>query len=425
MSAINAPALEAGKKRAKILFITPHLRWPLISGSLIRKSNVLQGLLSAGAVDVLACGGDESVAAVGPYMNCGKVMALPAAYFNTTDEQKTRYGTTPGRLWLAFASRAPFTVMWGNATAARTAVQQMVSWNDYSLVWVETLRIGTILDVPRFAKNVTTILDGDDFDWMREWGMLRSTPSYGAKILDYADLVKTWFWERSCGRHYSCVIRCSQQDAAYQGGNNVAVIANGTDCPDDISRSPECRILFVGNLTYPPNRFGVEWFLSNVWPLVRQKVPSACLDIVGIGPSDGILSANGRAGVVVHGFVEDLVEFYRRASLSIVPLHAGGGTRLKILESLARSVPVVSTDMGAYGIPLHETHGILRVNDVEKFADACAAVLREPDCGLQRAAERGREFVRTHFDWKHVREAVANLAGKWRESSERAVSVES
>jgi len=413
MSTLDSPVLNVRKTRGRILFITPHIRWPLTSGGCIRKWNVLQGLLSVGHVDVLACGCDDPVAPEGPYENCETVMALPAAYFNTTAEQKTQYETTLGRLRLAVMNHAPFTVIWGNADEARRAVQALVSWNDYSLIWIETLKVGTILEVPIFARSVPTILDGDDFVWMRDLGLLRSTPSYGAKILDYVDIVKTWFWERTCWRHYSYVVRCSLEDMIRQGGTNVAVIANGTDCPENIFRTPEYRVLFVGSLNYPPNRLGVEWFLVKVWPFVRQEVPTACLDIAGIGPSERIQSANGSTGVTVHGFVDDLNALYQRASLSIVPLHAGGGTRLKILESLSRAVPVVSTEVGAYGIPLHESHGIIRVNDAEKFAEACITLLRDPNHNLQQSAKTGREFVRDHFDWKSVREAVATLAGKF------------
>lgn len=273
----------------------------------------------------------------------------------------------------------------------------------YSLIWVETLRLGVALDVPGVAGAVNAVLDGDDFAWMRDRDVLRTSPAYGAKVFNYLDLLKTWSWEKTCSKDYSCVIRCSLEDAERQGSKNVVVVPNGAVVPDCVRRVPEERVLFVGVLWYEPNSLGVEWFLSYVWPLVHQEVPTVHLDIVGNGPSERILSANGRLGVTVHGFVEELESLYERATLSVVPLHAGGGTRLKVLEALGRGVPVVSTSIGAYGIPLGDSHGLLRRDGVRAFAGACIELLRNKEHDLQRAALMGRESVSKAFQWKNIR----------------------
>lgn len=218
--------------------------------------------------------------------------------------------------------------------------------------------------------------------------------------------------ELQCTRKYSCVIRCSENDARLQGGNNVAVIPNGTDVPEVANRHPESRILFVGLLSYAPNRIGIEWFIRTVWPLIVKEMPDTRLDVVGRDPSDEILAANGKNGITVHGFVDDLAKLYASAAFSIVPLHAGGGTRLKILESLGRGVPVISTTVGAYGIPLTDSHGLIRSDGARAFSIQCIHALQNGADGIQRAAQTGRIAVSELFDWKILRRAVADVVRK-------------
>ena len=115
-------------------------------------------------------------------------------------------------------------------------------------------------------------------------------------------------------------------------------------------------------------------------------------------------------GVNVHGFVDNLTALYESATASIVPLHAGGGTRLKILESLGRGVPVISTTVGAYGIPLNESHGLIRCDGASAFSAQCINALQNDAEELQHAAQLGRVAVTESFDWKILRRTVSDVA---------------
>lgn len=396
----------------KLLFVTPDIKWPLAHGAGIRKWNILQGLLSIGPVDVIACGGSANGHQDGAYAGCDNVFCLSPDLVGETLAQRRRRESNLGRSWNLLTSPLPQAFIKGDLSSAREFFREIISRNDYSLVWVETLRCGTLLNISNAAQHIPRVLDGDDFGWVRDLGILRNTSGYSTKFLEYVDVLKMRRLELQCTHKYSSVIRCSEEDARRQGGNNVAVIPNGTDVPEVANRHPESRILFVGLLSYEPNRLGIEWFLRTVWPSVFKKIPNARFDVVGKDPSDEILAANGRNGVTVHGFVNDLTKLYESATVSIVPLHAGGGTRLKILESLGRGVPVISTTVGAYGIPLTERHGLIRSDGASAFSIQCINALQSGADEMQRAAQSGRIAVSETFDWKILRSAAADVARK-------------
>ena len=394
----------------KILFVTPDIKWPVTHGAGIRKWNILQGLLSIGSVDVIACGRSSDEHEDGAYRGCERIFKLSPEIFRESIAQKRNRESNIRRLYMAITKTFPQSLIKGDMISARNFFRGIVSSSEYSLIWVETLQCGVIFDIPNSVPYITRVLDGDDFSWIRDFGILRNTKSYGAKIFEYFDIIKMRRVELHCKQNYSCVIRCSDEDAMRQGGKNVAVIPNGTDVPDVANRDPQSRVLFVGLLSYEPNRLGMEWFISHVWPSVARHCPGARLDIVGRDPSKEILAANEKNGITVHGFVDDLAKLYETATVTIVPLHAGGGTRLKILESLGRAVPVISTTVGAFGIPLTESQGLIRRDGAAAFASQCVHALQNNGQGLQRAAQEGRIAVSEKFDWKILQRSVSNLA---------------
>jgi polysaccharide biosynthesis protein PslH len=166
---------------------------------------------------------------------------------------------------------------------------------------------------------------------------------------------------------------------------------------DQIAEDP--RLCFVGLLDWIANRDGIVWFIEHVWPLVRARWPRARLDVVGRA-STPIRQLSQTDGVVYHGFVERLETVLSTADFAVVPLRIGGGMRLKILDFLSRGVPVISTSVGAEGIP-----ATWEGQDVFKTADSPADFVREIAelCGSRvlrmSLSERGRGFVAAEYDW--------------------------
>jgi glycosyltransferase involved in cell wall biosynthesis len=267
--------------------------------------------------------------------------------------------------------------------------------------------------------GVPTVLDGDDFEYVREAALLHSTPWYGAKAWNYLNVAKLWWWERSWARRHTLVVRCSAEDRDRHPAANIAIVPNGARIPEQCPRDPQPRLLFVGLMSYPPNHHAMEWFLTDVWPLIRAQVPDAACDIIGKDPEPLIACHHGAKGVEVHGFVRDLAPFYRRAAASIAPLRAGSGTRLKILESLSYAVPVVSTTLGALGLDAGEAQGLHRADTAAAFADLCRAQLQSSPA--EQTTSAGRDYVIREFDWTAIHQRVAKLA---RQAAETRVAGE-
>jgi glycosyltransferase involved in cell wall biosynthesis len=259
------------------------------------------------------------------------------------------------------------------------------------------------------------ILDGDDFDSVRFYQLLRNEEWYGAKFISYLDVFKLYLWELLLPSLFRTVIRCSLQDKHRIDRSNVIVVPNGANIPTDpaIGSREINRFLFIGLLGYEPNKLGVEWFLSSIWPLIRVELPDARIDVIGKQPSESMLAFDGVHGVKIHGFVAEIEPFLRRACCSVVPVTSGGGTRLKIIESLAFATPVVSTNIGAFGLEIGEDEGLFRADSECDFARNCIEVATNQEA-IADQCERGHQFVKDHYDWKVVREQVkSHVRGLW------------
>ena len=273
----------------------------------------------------------------------------------------------------------PFEFLGPRNTGLKAWFARLVAREGYDLVWIGKPSCAVALG---WRDRSRTILDGEDYEYVREFHLLNRTRWYGSKAVNYLNVAKLYWWERRLPCHYARVIRCSRQDWQRLPANNVVVIPNGTTLPATTPQGTrEQRVLFVGALGYAPNHLGVEWFLAKVWPLIRRQMPAAALDIAGGDPSPELQDRCGKNGVQVHGFVGDLSPLWQRAAVSVVPLLVGAGTRLKIPESLAYEVPVVSTKIGAFGLELSASEGVWQVDDPVEFADRCCDLLRAPHEG--------------------------------------------
>jgi glycosyltransferase involved in cell wall biosynthesis len=196
---------------------------------------------------------------------------------------------------------------------------------------------------------------------------------------------------------------------------HISVVDNGVDtsyfCPDETEREPG-RILFLGSLDWRPNLDAVGQLLDHIFPAVLKAQPSARLSIVGRNPPEWLVRrAREVPNVELAGNVADVRPYLRRSGVMVVPLRVGGGSRLKILESLASGLPVVSTTVGAEGLCLEDGKHLTIADGVAEIAQALLATINQ--VGPPRAqAERGREVVLTRYDWDAISE---NLEAIWRD----------
>jgi glycosyltransferase involved in cell wall biosynthesis len=139
------------------------------------------------------------------------------------------------------------------------------------------------------------------------------------------------------------------------------------------------RVTALGVMFWPPNAEGVMWFAREGWPQVHAQFPNVCLTIVGKNPPPELTRLNGSHNIEVAGYVPDLDRILAETSVLIVPLHAGGGMRVKILDNWSWGIPIVSTSIGAEGIDVRNQENILIADTIESFT-------RSVQCALGDAA---------------------------------------
>jgi glycosyltransferase involved in cell wall biosynthesis len=162
------------------------------------------------------------------------------------------------------------------------------------------------------------------------------------------------------------------------------------------------KILTLGTLSYPPNADGVRWFLNEIYPRVRSALPDAGLTIVGKQPPpDFVEAAAADPSVRVTGYVPDLQPYMDEAALVVVPVRAGGGMRVRILEAFARGMPVVTTTVGLEGIDAEPGRDVLVADTPEALADAVREVLESEELQM-RLSRSGRRLAEERYDWRVV-----------------------
>ena len=178
-----------------------------------------------------------------------------------------------------------------------------------------------------------------------------------------------------------------------------------------IKKSGPHEILFVGTLSYYPNEDAVHYFSREIFPSIRAELgDDVVFKIVGFGSPKSLQPLRNEPGVFLEGFQKDLTPFYTSASLIVVPLRAGTGTRLKILEAFSYGRPVVSTSIGAQGLKVTHGENILLADDPKSFATACLDVLRQSQLS-DKLITRGRQLQQESYSHEALLRSYDEVTG--------------
>jgi glycosyltransferase involved in cell wall biosynthesis len=187
-------------------------------------------------------------------------------------------------------------------------------------------------------------------------------------------------------------------------GARVHSIPTGVDVdyfhPNGSIHEPN-RLVFTGSMDWYPNEDAMLHFMDRILPRIRASVPDVTLTIAGRNPSRRLRAAAERSRASVTGLVEDVRPFVDSAAVYVVPLRVGGGTRLKIVEALAMAKAVVSTRIGAEGLPLTSGEHIVLADEPVEFAEAVVSLLRTP-ARRDALGRAGRSLVVSRLSWHEV-----------------------
>jgi len=208
--------------------------------------------------------------------------------------------------------------------------------------------------------------------------------------------------ERTWLPRFSQVLATSPSDSetarAIAPAAHVAVYPNALPWIPQPERADEEVAVFSGNMEYHPNVSAVRFFRTEVWPHLRQRWPALVWRLVGKNPSAVSRFTSGDPRIEVTGEVDDAVRELARARVAVVPLLAGSGTRFKILEAWSAGVPVVSTSIGAEGLPALDGENLLIADGGSAFAAAVTRVLESAHL-RRELGQAGRIVQEQEFTW--------------------------
>ena len=240
------------------------------------------------------------------------------------------------------------------------------------------------------------------------WKRRAQVESNPVKRVSYTlESAKMLRFERDVLDRFHHVIAVSDHDRQQMLEMNpsckITVVPTGVDtqkfrvAPPSSAQPP--RVVFTGSMDWEPNIDAVEYFCLEIWPRILAEIPDAVFQIVGRNPHAKVQRL-ASPSVEVTGTVPSVEEYIEKASVIVVPLRAGGGTRLKIFEAMAKGRAMVSTSIGAEGLEVESGSDLLLADNPSDFADAVIRLLRDND--LRHKIEQGAVRLAARYDWSSV-----------------------
>lgn len=385
----------------RILWVKVGGLWPLNTGGRQRSFHIVAELVRRHRVVLLTTHGpgDDPERLAASLPQCEEVVSVPHA---SAKRGSAHFGLTLLRSWLS-----PYPVdLWKcRVPALRKEVSRRVGEAKVDLCVADFLAAtpNVPLDGPvpvvHFAHNVEHMI------WKRLGQVERRLWRRALLEVEWRKMRR---WEEWACAEASLTIAVSEGDrellAATGPQARVSAIPTGVDTsyftPNGSGGRP-ATLVFTGSMDWYPNEDGILHFIHGILPRLRQELPSVSLTVAGRNPTPHLLAAAAGVGVRVTGTVDDIRPYVAEAAVYVVPLRIGGGTRLKIFEALAMGKAVVSTTVGAEGLPLIPGEHFLQADDPAEFARAIVALLRDP--ARRRAlGTAGRRLVEERYSWPQV-----------------------
>ena len=383
----------------KILVVTPYIPYPPSVGGSVRMYHLIRQLARRHEIHLVTfceAGGLGDPAGLAPY--CRTIATVPRYVGNKRRRQMRSL----------FQSRS-YQLSSHTYPEMQTAIDQAAAAHGIEAVLVEFSQMGGY----RFPEGLPLVVDEHNV----EYDLLARMAERGGwslrKIFNLAEARKFRREELALLRRATLTLTTSDRDRDVLrqavSGLPVAVITNGVDTdwfappPDPPPRRPR-RVVFVGATHYFPNEDGVLFYMREIHARVRAALPDVETAIVGGLPAPAV-RALASDKVLVTGVVPDVRPYLWEASAFIVPLRMGGGTRFKVVEAMAAGVPVVSTRLGAEGIPVTHEREALLADEPAAFAEAVVRLLTDAPLA-RRLAAAGLEFVKASFDWRVIGDRI-------------------
>jgi polysaccharide biosynthesis protein PslH len=385
----------------RVLMIGDHIPYPLSSGASIRNYNLLKNLARENEVWIVAFAHQERDAE-----NVAHLRGFCAGVETVEMPNSSVFGH-PWRALEYLVRGWPVELRHYHSQALIDKIHDLVARLDFDVVEIFNSIMSLYLEALPAALQRRSLVTFHDVIFSKAQRIAHLEPRLTRKVRMWLYGRMMFGWEPCYVERFGRCIVVSEADRRLLLSRNprlkIDVVSNGIDTQQFRPlpwTDSHPLLLFVGNMDYRPNIDAVSYFCERVLPLIREKVPQAEVCIVGLNPAPEVLALAGK-GVRVTGTVSDVRPYYEQSSVCIVPLRAGGGTRLKILEAMALGRPVVSTSIGCEGLDVQDGDHLFVADTPEEFAARTLQLL--DDTTLRSHIIRcGRELAEQRYDWNVI-----------------------
>lgn len=385
----------------RILWVNVGGLWPLHTGGRHRSFHIVAELARRHSVSVFTThgSGDDPRGLSDHLPSCERVVSVPHA---PPKRETLSFASALLRSWF---SPLPVNLWRWRVPALQGKVARVLATERPDLVIADFLHALPNVPAPESLPLVLFEHNVEHLIWKRLW---EAEKRLWRRTLLEVEWRKMRRYEVQAAAQARLTIAVSEPDRALlmesAPGARVAAVATGVDTvyfkPNGMREAP-AALVFTGSMDWYPNEDAILYFIDMILPRIRARVPEAGLTVVGRNPSERLLSRARQARVEVTGTVDDVRPYVARGAISVVPLRLGGGTRLKIFEAMAMAKAVVSTPIGAEGLPLVPGKHFVAADGTEEFARAVVDLLEDP---VRRRAlgASGRRLVEERFSWRRV-----------------------
>lgn len=393
----------------RILWVKIGGLWPANSGGRLRSFHLLAELSHQHELTVVTTRlPDEShEQLVQQLPRCQRVLSLPYT--------PAKYGTAAflACLLRSWFSPLPVDLCKNRVAGVSSIVSALLAQESFDicvadfLAALPNLPARMAVPVVQFSHNVEYMI------WQR---LCNNQSSWMRRMLLTLEWRKLRHYEQRACRHADLTITVSEADRsqllALAPDANIMAVPTGVDIdyfrPSGTQPEQALDLVFSGSMDWFPNEDGMLWFMETALPLIRRALPAVRLTIVGRNPGPQLQRMAAANAASVTGTVADVRPAIEAAAVYVVPLRIGGGTRLKIFEALAMGKAIVSTTIGAEGLPLEDGKHLLLADSPQVFADKVLLLLQNPALRTQ-LGEAGRHLVASRYSWHSVAQIFGML----------------
>jgi len=395
-------------KPAHIFWIAPYFPFPPDSGAKVRIAGLIRHISNQYRISLIGMYEEHRDCAPS-----SQDIVQAKRYFQTVRifVRKFPYrGGVFSKLLYALFSPHPLYVVNYRIKGLREEVQKIIKEEGCDIIQADEIYTAQYL----FSLNrVKRVLILHNVDSLIFWRYFLHQANIFRKVFFLIQFFKMRRYEKKIIPKVDLTLCVSETDRKifekmFKEKVRIKVIPNGVDTEEiqSLPHSEKPVLIFIGIMNYQANVEAVESFLKKTYPLILEEIPNTFFYVVGANPSEKLINWEEKYPVKFTGCVDNLIDWYKRAGVVIVPLKIGSGTRLKILEAMAYGRPVVSTTLDAEGLEVTDGENILIADSPKEFAEKVVTLLKNSAL-YGKIIKNARNLVEEKYNWKGIAKRLA------------------